>query len=145
MFIISIEYGEWEDFRSKDVFLCADESEARAMMVTIVERASAICAEAQDRFIYNGEQPFQAWYNSTDPFEQIMASCHGDSVTLVLSRIPLGQITNGRERLVNEHAEVFSFDMDLDDVVETVYNDPEMKYESMAFTYERSMYGWRAY
>lgn len=142
MYFISLEYGEWEDFRSKDVFVTADVDEACSMLTTLTERIRAICVEAQERFIYNGEQPFQAWSTSTDPLERIMAGVHEDTVTVVFSHMPTGKIADGREVFERKSVLVFHYDT-VDTVPEIVDNDPQTRFEAMALPFERTEYGWR--
>lgn len=143
MYFISIEYGAWDDHVSKDVFVSADVEEAASIFNTIIERVRTICAEARDRYVYNGERPCNAWLGSSDPLDNIISSVWDDFVVVVFSHMPTGKIANGREVLHTECVQVFPPDHMVDEVPEVVDNDPLTKFEAMALPYERRQFGWR--
>lgn len=147
LYIIAIEYGQWSDFTSKDILATTDEHDALGAMNSIKERVEGICEAAREVYSFNGTNPFQVWANSEDALERIVGGVHDDHMSLVLYRMPMNQITDNREVVKREHVEIFSWgDFEPLDIISKVdHNDPLTKFESMAFTYESHLYGWRVY
>lgn len=142
MYIISLEYGQWGDTTSKDIYVHADPTKATEQYVKLLARIRDIVAKVRDAFVYNGEHPYRMLSGSGDKLEQILSMVYDDDVTVVLSHMEEGVLTEDRTRVSSQWIELFSYP-EVDTVPEIDDNDLMTKFESLALGFERQHYGWR--
>ena len=143
MYIISVEYGMWEDAVAHEIFVTVDPTRAMEAFDAIQTRVKAIMTTLRDAYVYNGEMPYTVLRGSSDPLENILARLHFDDVELVMYFLPDNVLfSDGRQRLKAAVLELLPYpeQMVLPEVDD---RDPMTRFEALALPYERRLHGWR--
>lgn len=134
LFIITANYGQYEDYCEVELFATVDEDEAYAKFTALQLAFAAVSDEIMDGMTHNGLSILAA-----DPVATVVdAAWNDDGISLSLYEMVLGQLTVGKKRLENKYI-AFVHSGDFVSFEESYEADSD--YETMASPYEEKWLG----
>jgi hypothetical protein len=132
LFIITANYGMYEDYREVELFATADKAEADAKFASLQTEFVGVFGEMLERTIANGSWDYGPLLASEAIVTVANAVWHEEGFSLCLHEMAFGQLTVGKVRLKAEYIPFVTDDpISFEDVIEG-----GNAYDAMAANYE---------
>lgn len=138
LFIITANYGLYEDYREVELFATADQAEAYAKFASLQTEFVGVFGEMLERTVANGSWDYGSPLAS-EPIASIASAVwHEEGFSLCLHEMPFGQLTMGKVRLKSEYIPFVADDpISFEDIIEG-----GNAYDAMATRYEAKYTRW---
>lgn len=131
LFIITANYGQFEDYREVELFATVNPVEAYAEFAALQVKFVGAFDEMIERMPHNGSLDYGSFLAAEPIVEVVDAAWHDEGFSLSLYEMILGQLTKGKNRLETKY---ISFTPDADFV--SSEEGSESAYETLAAPYE---------
>lgn len=137
LFIITANYGQYEDYREVELFATVDLDEAYAEFATLQVKFVGVLGEMVDRMAHSGSWDYGSPL-AAEPIMEIASSAwHDEGGSLCLHEMVLGQLTVGKKRLETKYIPATPSS----DIYDSFEEVSETAYDAMAAPYEAKWLG----